>query len=348
MKPLSPKELVEKLINGQSSRELLEANDLQQHYMDKAYSRIQTGGSDEKLSQRDWHSKSSPGEQFAVVMGNLNYQIENGGILQWMDNGYYGRHYGELTDYIGKYGSRYKSFVSLGRLLETLRSTMEDHGMDPDADDPFHQRHRDWEDACSNNDYDKMEELLGGTEHILGGRPNLRGFEEEPEEEEEEEEESESPAPNLESRRGSRFDREAEGTYPPDAWWEEVNRANEQLERFLHDQIHRLDQQYDAISQQLLADVEAILSEEFATTMDKLSVKTQALFSKVSDKVNSFVKDKPVLKKGLDAVKTGVNKVASKVGPAINKAGAMAAQAGKDLKSIPQRNMVAPKNPFKK
>lgn len=35
--------------------------------------------------------------RLAVALGNLNYQVENGGFGQWHDNGYAETHYGFLT-----------------------------------------------------------------------------------------------------------------------------------------------------------------------------------------------------------------------------------------------------------
>lgn len=56
-----------------------------QRYMDEAYARWQ---SDKNMSEDDWRESLSPREAIAVNVGNLNYQVENGGFSQWHYNGY--------------------------------------------------------------------------------------------------------------------------------------------------------------------------------------------------------------------------------------------------------------------
>lgn len=60
-------------------------SNLHQQLMDQAYTRWQ--------SHRDWSQdqfmmRLSWPEKVAVTIGNLNYQVENGGFMQWHDNGY--------------------------------------------------------------------------------------------------------------------------------------------------------------------------------------------------------------------------------------------------------------------
>ena len=66
-------------------------SDIHQKLMDKAYDdeRIRA----DKHYNGNWSynrmlNKASDVERFAVVLGNWNYQVENGGINQWVDNGY--------------------------------------------------------------------------------------------------------------------------------------------------------------------------------------------------------------------------------------------------------------------
>lgn len=54
-----------------------------QALMDKAYE----SWTDEMSMQQFWDSLS-PNMREAVLIGNLNYQVENGGFMQWFGNGY--------------------------------------------------------------------------------------------------------------------------------------------------------------------------------------------------------------------------------------------------------------------
>ena len=62
--------------------------DKHQELMDKAYSRWQKGGDLHNTSRIEFLDKLTDPERMAVVLGNLNYQVENGGWNQWVDNGY--------------------------------------------------------------------------------------------------------------------------------------------------------------------------------------------------------------------------------------------------------------------
>ncbi len=57
-------------------------NSYHQQLMDKAYDRY------EKLSKEDFWDQLDAEERVAVAIGNMNYQIENGGFIQWFDNRY--------------------------------------------------------------------------------------------------------------------------------------------------------------------------------------------------------------------------------------------------------------------
>ena len=65
----------------------MEKISLQQRIMNKAYKRFQTN---RHWSMIELYFSMSPIEKIAVAIGNLNYQVENGGFLQWIDNGYSG------------------------------------------------------------------------------------------------------------------------------------------------------------------------------------------------------------------------------------------------------------------
>ena len=56
-----------------------------QAIMDAAYEKWRT---DRGMSYRTFLQSLNPTEQIAVRLGNLNYQVGNGGFRQWVDNGY--------------------------------------------------------------------------------------------------------------------------------------------------------------------------------------------------------------------------------------------------------------------
>lgn len=60
-----------------------------QSLMESAYEKFSAMRSHQGHLGRRW---SAPGltnrERLAVILGNMNYQVENGGLSQWVDNGY--------------------------------------------------------------------------------------------------------------------------------------------------------------------------------------------------------------------------------------------------------------------
>lgn len=54
-----------------------------QKLMDQAYARFDRG-----MSLEQFWDQLNADERVAVFVGNLNYQVENGGFMQWIDNGY--------------------------------------------------------------------------------------------------------------------------------------------------------------------------------------------------------------------------------------------------------------------
>ena len=54
-----------------------------QDIMSAAYDRWTDG-----MGKDDFWAQLSPDEQVVVAIGNWNYQTENGGMIQWYDNGY--------------------------------------------------------------------------------------------------------------------------------------------------------------------------------------------------------------------------------------------------------------------
>ena len=54
-----------------------------QELMDEAYK-----GFTDSMSNEDFRATLSPKHRDAVILGNLNYQVGNGGFQQWYDNNY--------------------------------------------------------------------------------------------------------------------------------------------------------------------------------------------------------------------------------------------------------------------
>lgn len=59
--------------------------DKTQALMDQAYARFKAN---RQWSKQDFWDQLDAQERIAVFAGNLNYQVENGGFMQWFDNGY--------------------------------------------------------------------------------------------------------------------------------------------------------------------------------------------------------------------------------------------------------------------
>lgn len=60
-------------------------SDLFQATMDGAYNRWQNS---KGMTKQEFWDQLNADERIAVFCGNLNYQVENGGFSQWLDNGY--------------------------------------------------------------------------------------------------------------------------------------------------------------------------------------------------------------------------------------------------------------------
>lgn len=60
-------------------------SDYHQELMDKAYDQWHKNP---HWSKKQFYLSLDPKSRAAVVFGNLNYQVENGGFYQWFDNSY--------------------------------------------------------------------------------------------------------------------------------------------------------------------------------------------------------------------------------------------------------------------
>lgn len=66
-----------------------------QNLMNTAYNEWQKPNNN--WTYRQFLNESTPAQRKAILLGNFNYQVHNGGFMQWVDNGY-GLHAQELLD----------------------------------------------------------------------------------------------------------------------------------------------------------------------------------------------------------------------------------------------------------
>lgn len=65
--------------------DIISDDDMHQSLMNSAYERWKVS---DKMSKEEFHDTLTPVERFAVHTGNFNYQVCNGGFMQWWDNRY--------------------------------------------------------------------------------------------------------------------------------------------------------------------------------------------------------------------------------------------------------------------
>ena len=96
-------------------------SDLIQELMDAAYKRWQDHNESVdnnynlQWDQQQFWDQLSEAEEIAVYVGNLNYQVENGGFQQWVDNGY-GECWDKFKPILKNMG--YESTSNMARLIE--------------------------------------------------------------------------------------------------------------------------------------------------------------------------------------------------------------------------------------
>jgi hypothetical protein len=82
------------------------------------------------MTQKDFWNQLSFVEKVAVFTGNLNYQVENGGFMQWVYNGYSECHY-ELVDILENH-IKTESSIAVARMVETAIERNQDDNYDCD------------------------------------------------------------------------------------------------------------------------------------------------------------------------------------------------------------------------
>ena len=97
-----------------------------QAFMDQAYNRY-----DQDMSVQAFHDQLDAKERIAVFFGNLNYQVENGGYMQWIGNRY------ATEEVVGFLIRRLQEIATpeanvVMQHLANIRDLCEEHGWDSD------------------------------------------------------------------------------------------------------------------------------------------------------------------------------------------------------------------------
>lgn len=95
-----------------------------QSLMDKAYARWRKGGDLEGKGDAEFVAALPEDQELAVRVGNMNYQVENGGWAQWYGNGYGKRDEEWLMDFFDAH-KEYAAFSWMARLLSNVAGIAE-------------------------------------------------------------------------------------------------------------------------------------------------------------------------------------------------------------------------------
>ena len=138
----------------------------QQAHMNRAYARWRDGGELAGKSQEDFIGALKDPEKLAVEFGNLNYQVCNGGYLQWITNGYADVAINDLLEYCDEYQGEYPTLRRLREQLRELVDAYEDAPGRYDSIDDWvsHDSASEIEDAIYDQNWSKLDDLLGGTD----------------------------------------------------------------------------------------------------------------------------------------------------------------------------------------
>lgn len=115
-----------------------------QQLMNEAYDKWQKNskaGVVESWTYAQFLRQLSVAERRAVILGNLNYQVENGGFSQWVDNGYASDSGVELLEILPEMG---EASEKVGALVQSVlehvdmgapKGSCDDHWEEPQGDD---------------------------------------------------------------------------------------------------------------------------------------------------------------------------------------------------------------------
>lgn len=100
-------------------------DDLWQFIMDESYKNWEHNG----MSRTEFLNKLTDYEKLAVMFGNFNYQVENGGLSQWDENDY-SEDLDSLTEFLKTtYFSKREEFLSILESFSDIKNAIEE--LDP-------------------------------------------------------------------------------------------------------------------------------------------------------------------------------------------------------------------------
>jgi len=106
----------------------MEKCDIHQKLMDEAYDfwKSKKGRCSYSQFLDEIHEKFSPAHYNAVILGNLNYQVENGGFAQWFDNGY-SIALDDIKLFLTNYDGKTTTFNDVLQILEGVEDILKEH-----------------------------------------------------------------------------------------------------------------------------------------------------------------------------------------------------------------------------
>lgn len=146
-----------------NAHRLVEAEtDRFQGILNKAYGRWQKGGEHENKDMSAFVGSLEEPERMATVLGKFNQQVTNGGIHQWIENGYAEAQWPHLPEYAKQFAhtANGRKFF---RTIKMISDMLEDSGADSfeELTDDKSEKVRD---AIMTKEWDTVYELLGGTD----------------------------------------------------------------------------------------------------------------------------------------------------------------------------------------
>jgi len=156
-----------------------EKKSIHQDYMDRAYADYEQKAGRRKVDRalnnepslgsthQNFLDALSEAERIAVVFGNLNYQIGNGGISQWIGNNYYADTAGIIADIAAEYGDRYPAIKAAAGIIGQIEDEVANIGdgnigvEDLDSNSFVEQI----QSAINDEEWNDLDRLLGGTDY---------------------------------------------------------------------------------------------------------------------------------------------------------------------------------------
>jgi hypothetical protein len=146
-----------------NARQLVEAEtDRFQGILNKAYSRWQKGGEHENKDMTSFVNALEEPERMATVLGKFNQQVTNGGVRQWVDNGYADAQWPHLLEYAKQFANT-ENGKKFARTIQALSNVLEDADSDS-WEEAFKDNSDSLRDAIMSKDWAEVDRILGGTD----------------------------------------------------------------------------------------------------------------------------------------------------------------------------------------